>query len=243
LDSITFNDEIVQPLRRAGDSLLFDASRSWKDIAHTRVPLPSVKNGRNTLVIKGKKLNVSTPSGVSHRRTQPGIEPQETQLEDILICGRFRLQTVGEGQFRIADYSAPCRGDLTSDGFPFYAGRVVYRASIGLEELSDKQSWLHLHDLNAASARVRINGKHVSTLLWPPHLVDLSSHLRIGKNEIEIELATTLNNALGPVRFAGALERRRVVPRDFFDMSRCQPRYDLMPLGLRAATITVEGEP
>jgi hypothetical protein len=74
-------------------------------------------------------------------------------------------------------------------------------------------------------------------LRWQPHVVDLTGVLKPGPNKLEIEIATTLHNALGPVRFSGALEKRRVVPRDFFDMPHSQKHYELMPLGLRAATL------
>lgn len=240
LEHITFNGDAVQPLRRAGDPLLFDPARSWKDIAHTRVPLPPIRPGRNRLVIEGKKLNVSKPSGVSHQRTQPGVEPQETQLEDVLIVGRFRLQPVTEGEFRIAEFQPPTAGNITASGFPFYSGRAVYRAVANLELPPTAPCRLHLHDLRAASARVRLNNEQLATLRWPPYVVDLSGHLKAGRNEIAIELATTLNNALGPVRLAEALEQRRVGPYNFSDMSRYQKGYELMPFGLGSATLVVD---
>lgn len=241
LERIEFNGQAVQPLRKAGDPQLLDPASSWKDIAYTRVPLTTVKRGRNTLVLEGRKLNVAKPSGVSHSRTKPGDEPRETQLEDVLIAGRFRLQTVSPGQFILAAYAAPQGGNMSQNGFPFYSGRTVYRAAVDVPSLpSNKKCWLQLNDLQAASARVRVNGQLLATLRWAPHVVDLSHHLKAGKNQIEIELATTLNNVFGPVRLAEALDKRRVVPRNFDDMTRYQKRHDLMPFGLGSATIVAE---
>jgi hypothetical protein len=54
---------------------------------------------------------------------------------------------------------------------------------------------------------------------------------------VALELATNLNNALGPTRFAGIREQRRVGPREYMDLPRYTRDYQLSPFGLRAVTL------
>ena len=58
---------------------------------------------------------------------------------------------------------------------------------------------------------------------------------------IEIELATTLYNAMGPTRLPGA-SAGGVIPRAYYAMELMDTRYGLMPFGLRGVALFVTGD-
>ncbi len=236
LDSITFNGEAITPLRAKGDLLVFNPETSWHDIAFTRVPLPGIKAGRNTLTIIGRKVNVAKPSGASHRRTQPGPEPVETQLEDVFILGNFLVQGAGGSRFGLAAPAPLPTGNLTQCGAPFYNDRALFETSVVLVD-GVKNATLYLHGLQAASARVSVNGKPAGTLRWQPYALDVSGLLVRGKNRIAIELSTTPFNAMGPTRLADAQAVRRVHIRQFSDLGNMASQHDLAPFGLEGISV------
>ncbi len=236
LDTITFNGQAVTPLRSKDTPLLFDAATSWHDLALTRVPLPPIVPGRNTLTLTGRKVNVAKPSGASHRRTRPGPEPMETQLEDIFILGDFRVRGLGNSRYTLTAPQTPyAPGNLTQSGAPFYNDRVLYQTTLTLAKAPAKAT-LFLHGLNAASARITVNGGLVGTLRWLPHALEITG-LVAGENHIAIELAPTPFNAMGPTRHADAQNTRRVHIREFNDPGNMAGHHDLAPFGLESVSI------
>ena len=88
---------------------------------------------------------------------------------------------------------------------------------------------------------MRVNGQHVGTVAWPPHRVGLMEGLRVGENEVEIELVGTLRNLLGPHHRAGG-DLAWTGPKDFRDKTRWTDDYILVPFGFDGVTLTTFGE-
>ncbi|HTN19950.1 MAG TPA: glycosyl hydrolase [Pelobium sp.] len=104
------------------------------------------------------------------------------------------------------DYGGPSQAvtmdkltDWTSSAdssIKYYSGTAVYTKSIKLRKKDLKQAlYLNLgeiHDL----ASVKINGKEIGVIWTAPHRINISSAIKKGNNQIEIEVTNTWHNRL-----------------------------------------------
>jgi len=133
------------------------------------------------------------------------------ELESIYLTGDFAVKgRVSSGTsrprcvryapaFTLAAEKETTTGDLSGDGYPFYAGRFSLLAAVTLERpAKGERVLLELPSLDAALARVRVNGRDAGAILWPPYDLDITDCVTGGRNRIEIELVSTLRNLLGP---------------------------------------------
>lgn len=89
--------------------------------------------------------------------------------------------------------------ELTSSGYPFFAGTVSLEKEIVLDNIpQDKHTYISLEGFNACIASIRINDQAAGSLFWDPFELDISGMLKAGTNKIEIALTNTLRNLLGP---------------------------------------------
>lgn len=89
-------------------------------------------------------------------------------------------------------------GDATTQGLPFYAGRIRYETKLPRASLHDAALILRLDSLAAAIASVEVNGHTAGTFAWPPHELNISSHLTQPENTLAITFYSSLRNLLGP---------------------------------------------
>ncbi len=76
----------------------------------------------------------------------------------------------------------------------WYCGRVLYRTEMKAPESDQAQRWfLDLGDVQHY-AEVWLNGKLVGTLLWPPYRIELTQHLKKGKNDLILVVSNSLAN-------------------------------------------------
>ncbi|MFP4977443.1 glycosyl hydrolase [Paenibacillus sp. CN-4] len=134
------------------------------------------------------------------------------EIEPIYLLGQFGVRSDGaftdgerqavwtDGGFELTE--PPQRadaGDLTRQGFPFFAGSLRLRQTIRLEEMTWAVArWCFIAKLDTIAAKLFINGLEVKTFLWEPYTADISSYLRQGDNLIELELTGSCRNLLGP---------------------------------------------
>jgi hypothetical protein len=127
--------------------------------------------------------------------------------------------------------------DLTALGLPFFAGRVRLSQSLWLSEIVTP-SYLQIDGLRAAVANVRLNGQFCGSIAWHPYRVDVTGALKEGYNEIEIELAGTLRNLLGPHHQAGG-DQIQVHPGSFRDKQLWTDDTILSPFGFDRVILVV----
>lgn len=238
LDSITFNGQLVQAAKSAGELGALDPEKNWKDISFTKVPLPAIKKGINTLIIEGKKVNNITDPGC-HVRVANWREHEATEAEEAYIVGRFSLAPVSEGRYMITDLKEPAGKNLTTEGFPFYCGRTQLSTAFDLQDKPAGKVYLKLSGAQLASAVVRINGTDCGTLRWKPFMVDITDAVKQGENKLEIEMATTLVNAFGPNRRKGIKDMTGIGAGEFIDMSRFKRSYEFFEFGIESAVVYV----
>ena len=122
---------------------------------------------------------------------------QPESLQAAYLLGDFDVESAENVQFSVStprDY-VPI-GPWPKVGLPFYAGTVIYKATVEIEAESDTKYRLHLPGL-VGSAEIRVNGEVVDHVLWPPYTCDITNYVHSGSNVVEIEVANTLRNLLG----------------------------------------------
>ncbi|MBN2581599.1 MAG: hypothetical protein JXL80_00925 [Planctomycetes bacterium] len=135
-----------------------------------------------------------------------------TELESVYLIGDFAVTgplSKEKQQPRCIRYapqmaidreSPTASGDLTAEGYPFFAGRVTLSDTVTLDRpAGDERLVLELPNLDATVlAKVRVNGREAGAILWPPYECDITDCVAAGENRIEIELVGSLRNLLGP---------------------------------------------
>jgi hypothetical protein len=82
----------------------------------------------------------------------------------------------------------------------------------------------------AACVAVHVNGQLAGVAAWAPYEVDLTRHLKPGRNRLELELCSSPRNLLGPSHF---VEKRPLTTGPFtFVDTRTVPERNLVPYGL-----------
>jgi len=83
-----------------------------------------------------------------------------------------------------------------SDKVKYFAGTAIYQKSISINPGAIKaKTILDLGTLNDI-ATVKVNGKTVGVLWYPPYAIDISSALHTGENKLEIEVTNNWANRL-----------------------------------------------
>ncbi|MBL8992630.1 MAG: hypothetical protein JNM63_04770, partial [Spirochaetia bacterium] len=147
----------------------------------------------------GKKVNNITRQGC-HRRVKENEFPyKNTEVESVFIVGDFAVRSWENRDFSIAKKSASALplADITTNGYPFYAGNCAYTSSFTLTEKFSKVR-LEFSEVHAPSIRAKVNGKNAGAVLWDPFTLDVTSLVKPGANEIEIAFPTDLFNLMGP---------------------------------------------
>jgi hypothetical protein len=127
--------------------------------------------------------------------------------------------------------------DLTFQGLPFFAGCAKLSRMVKVPGFKGR-AFLELENLQAAIARVRVNGRLAGRIAWHPTRVEITGLLKPGANRLEIELVSTLRNLLGPHHVRGS-ERDITSPNTFRDKRRWTNDYILMPFGFDRAVIRI----
>jgi hypothetical protein len=111
--------------------------------------------------------------------------------------------------------------DLVSAGYPFFAGRMGLCRRVSLpEDVGGRRVWLNLPDLDACVARVSVNGRRAGRIAWAPRRLEITDLVGPGENRIEIELATSLRNLIGP------LHRPQGEPKECWGFAAFFGRFD-----------------
>lgn len=149
----------------------------------------------------------------------------DMEIEQIYIIGNFSLKTDGEfenlprnacrynGNFVITEPTKKISlKDIQKQGFPFFAGSLTLAKEF---EVLSPDVMLKFKKCGINVVKLKVNGKHVKSLMWEPFEADLSEYVNIGKNEIELTLVGNLRNMQGPFHLEEG-ESYTVVPASFF---------------------------
>lgn len=225
LTAITFNGKacvIPAPNRELDDTC-------YLDVNFRKVALGMPVVGKNELIIEGLKVNnITAPN--SHIAVDDYPHHRPTEVEAVYITGDFSVSTQDRVTFSIAAPYAPAAADITADGYPFYADSIKVTASFDCR--GDLPCWLRLTGVNAACARVSVNGQNCGVQRWEPFAFNIKDAVRHGTNTIEVTLPTTLYNLMGPNRITNMMDRVFTAPETFVDMDIFTEKYTLLPFGI-----------
>ena len=236
-DTILFNGEEVKPLKAYGEMGAFDPEKSYLDVNFTKVPLPKIKIGKNTIVITGKKVNNITGMGFHIAVDTPMEDYHPTEVEEAYIVGDFSLLKVNEAKYVIVPKAEPKERNITDAGYPFYIGKVSLKSSFEADKLPGKKYYVKLMDDNKSSVKVIVNGKECGVGIFVRDVIDITSAMIPGKNDVEIIYATTLVNCFGPNRTANIKNLTGIGPGTFAVPEWYHENLELFPYGIGSYSV------
>lgn len=182
-----------------GHEIKDEGRRSYLDAEIKEVDVP-LKEGRNVVAVRL----------VANRQT-------DGMLDLLKIIGDFAVE---DGAIVSAPGQASV-GDWTQQGYPFYSGTGIYRATVDLptEYVGTGRVWLEA-DCDEDVLEVSVNGGEPKIAPWHPYRLDVTEDLREGENTVEIKVTNTLINILeGEARRSGLFVPPRLVHEHRYELN------------------------
>ena len=188
----------------------------WKDSSFRKIDIkPYIKNGANEIILKrnfrqSQKV-YDVLFGENVLETEKNKLTYDVELESIYLTGDFgvfskseytygeRKALFSEGPFVINKLPTKVqKGDLTQQGFCFFAGCMVLSQEISITKQADKRYILQLDKPNVSLLQVMVNHQKVRYIAWAPYTVDVTDYIQDGVNTITLQLFSSNRNLLGP---------------------------------------------
>jgi len=135
------------------------------------------KIGKNTLTVHANRMSV------------------HAEIEPVYILGDFSLKSLDKG-WGISPAKPLEFGAWKEQGMPFYGHEVAYKKSFVGEK--GKSYVVKLPDWKGTAAVVKLNGKRVGYVHYPPFQLEVNDGVHDGQNELEVIIVGSLKNTLGP---------------------------------------------
>lgn len=101
--------------------------------------------------------------------------------------------------FRIVGEADRFEGDLTPQGYPFFAGAFELRKSFDAPAKQPGKRYLLLFGQTETQVIcAELNGKPLPPLTWQPMEIDITDALQAGANELKLTVLNAMRNLLGP---------------------------------------------
>lgn len=188
----------------------------WKDRSFQKVPIkPYVQPGRNEIILK--RFFYQNPHvyeilfGENVLETEKNKLTFDVELESIYLVGDFGVYSQSEyiagdrnscftlGPFELRNQPLMVQsGNLTPQGFCFFAGSITLSQVIQLGPIGDERIILDLGKPYAVVSKLFCNQQLVKALPWAPFQVDISDFVHEGPNQISLCLFAGNRNLLGP---------------------------------------------
>lgn len=138
------------------------------------------------------RVELEFKAGESHLLMLTLMQPNAP----VLAVSKTRQLELKDWIFKLREetFEGPLRS-WASLGCSSFSGTALYSTVFEWEPVSSAAVWLDL-GLVLETARVTLNGVALDPLVWSPYQVEISQELRLGRNELEIEVANTNANAL-----------------------------------------------
>lgn len=155
-----------------------------------------------------------------------------TEVEPAYVIGDFGVKLADPFRGKLTRRPEKLAvGSWTEQGFPFYAGRVVYKTQADIPAEAARV-FLRLINPSGVLYRVRSNGRDVGTIMWRPWEIDLTGCVTPGANSIEIEVVSSLQNAWGPLHERSGDDNLWCGPNAFEDEGMLREEINSYPYGL-----------
>lgn len=229
LNSIELNGKKLSSKKNRGELGAFNKEKSWKDVNFTKVSIKNcLKLGENVLKIYGKKCNNITDLA-THLSLENSKEHFPTEAETVYIVGNFAVNNIDNRYFSITEpQNLSMEKNLTDSGYPFYAGKAKY--TMIFNSKTNRKTQFKINNPVFASARIYINKKECDVIYSEPYI--FNADIKEGENVIEIVIATTLYNLMGPNWNVDMPDSVFTGPVQFIDKSKYSDKLSLLPFGL-----------
>ncbi|MBQ5802194.1 MAG: hypothetical protein IIW27_04100 [Clostridia bacterium] len=183
---------------------------AWLDRSFISAPISAyAKPGENEIVIKmnyyqDDYVYYVLYGGVSE--TLKNCLNYNTELNQIYLVGDFAVKTEGtftsaprrsmiySGNFVLENQKTEVDvADFVTKGYPYFAGSMNVVTEFDADYTSAQ---LELSG-RFAVAKIRLNGQDAGNMMFD-YVLDISKHLKKGKNKLEIELISGNRNLMGP---------------------------------------------
>ncbi len=169
--------------------------------------------------------------------SETALERYGTEIESIYLFGDFGVKGIGYQtsmnsqrnnnntfiarpvhgfqSFAITAENQQSRGDVTPEGYPFYAGAFMLTQQFTFgskEEITNYK--IEFPNTEAIAMVVELNGQVLDTLCWAPFETDITSALKEGENILSVKMVNSLRNLMGPHHNRNA-EMIKVGPANF----------------------------
>ena len=157
---------------------LSKSDKWWIDREFFRFPVgANLKTGANTITLKAAKMSV-------HAEIMPAY-----------LVGNFKLNPLKQG-FEVTNGTLNTLGSWKSQGFPFYAQKVLYTQKYKTLQVG-KPYTVRLNRWNGTLAVVLLNGAKVGLITEPPYELELPAAFKADENSIAVEVIGSLKNTFG----------------------------------------------
>jgi hypothetical protein len=168
-----------------GESVSNEAVGWYLDRSFHKVALPTLQKGENVLVLRCAYTNYM-------------------ELEDCYLLGDFGVSI---DRAVTAEPDTLHFGDWTTQGYPHYAGSMIYHSIIDYEPEKYKRVRVYLGDYEAVDVAIHVNGELAGHIPWASaNGLDITDSLVAGENALEIEVVSSPRNMLGPLHLATGRE-------------------------------------
>ena len=223
--------EIYKSIKVNGRDIAFTSTDFYIDHSFISQPVTySIGVGNNKIEL-----------AVDYRAPQPLSAEQQarvgTEIEAIYLTGAFAVtskkhRTDNDSQrnrtgfmpkrpvyvfndFALDKENTTVKGNLTLEGYPFYAGGFELSQTLKIKQKEAGVSYaLRLPAHEAIVTIIELNGKPYKPLTCAPYIIDVTEALREGDNNLKITVTNSLRNLLGPHHHVWG-EMTRVGPKTF----------------------------
>jgi hypothetical protein len=183
---------------------------------------PYIRNGRNEILLQGRFYQRKELYEYLYREKDLSSNfyavdfefesvTYDVELESIYLLGNFcvdssesyvpgrRRSLHTTGSFTLTDLRTELRtGDITTQGYPFFAGIMDLAFEVKLEKKTGVRYILDIPKPVCPAAQLFVNGADAGSLLWEPGKPEITEFLKDGENRLVLRLYSGLRNLLGP---------------------------------------------
>lgn len=135
----------------------------------------------------------------------------DTEIENVYIIGDFAVGTKEDGYPVIKTPEKLTEGDWGLQGFPFYAGSMLYKMSFTIEKDPDAKYEFDISGIKSSVTGIRVNDEEVGIIPFSPLKGDITGALKNGENHLELEISGSNANIFNSSSIIDENEARRFV--------------------------------
>ncbi|RLI37722.1 hypothetical protein DRO55_00665 [Candidatus Bathyarchaeota archaeon] len=156
----------------------------------------------------------------------------DTPVEDLYLIGDFGVKKLSETEYAITEEPKTLRnGSWVEQGYPFYAGSILYKTKVTLERKPGERVLIRLPKARGSLFLIHVNDGDPVPICWEPLEADITEFIKDGENAIAIEVVSSLRNTFGPLHHKLG-DLTWVGPHSFVDEENWVDSYQFAPYGL-----------